>query len=201
MRQPDAVAGPGMLSPLLARLRYRRAERLIPGGRREGRILDLGCGAWPAFLVATRFREKHGVDRQATPESAPEGVEVHRLELERPPLPLGDAHFDAVTLLAVVEHLAAGAAVRLLAEARRLLRPRGVVIVTVPSRHGDRVLSVLSRLRLASAHQHDDHKATYDLGQLRGLLEQAGFAAGEIEVGRFELGLNLWARATRRRGT
>jgi SAM-dependent methyltransferase len=200
MSRPAAVAGPGLLSPLFALLRYRRAERLIPEGHRRGRLLDLGCGSWPAFLAATRFREKHGADRQATPERAPEEVELHRLELGAQRLPWPDGHFSVVTLLAVVEHLAAEPALRTLAEARRVLSPGGVVIVTVPSRQGDRLLSVLSRLRLASAHQHADHQVAYDLRRLRGLLEGAGFSPGGIELGRFELGLNLWARATRGSG-
>ena len=38
----------------------------------------------------------------------------------------------------------------------------------------------------------------FSVPPLRALLARAGFTGGAVDVGRFELGLNLWARATRR---
>lgn len=193
----EAVAGPGLWSPLIARLRYRQAERLIPEAHRQGRILDLGCGSFPAFLAGTRFREKHGVDRRAASAPPPPGVTMKRADLGRESLPWSDGHFDVVTLLAVIEHLAPETVRSLLGEVRRVLRPGGLAILTVPSRQGDRLLSVLSRLRLASAEQHAEHQVLYDARRLRGLLLDVGFAPEDVAVGRFELGMNLWARAVR----
>ncbi len=117
-----AVAGPGLLSPLLARLRYRRADRLIPESRRGGRILDVGCGTWPAFLARTRFREKYGIDRRPPSAELPADVVVLQHDVVEQGLPWPDAFFDAVTLLAVVEHLPAPAAIAALREVRRVLR-------------------------------------------------------------------------------
>jgi SAM-dependent methyltransferase len=189
------VAGPGLLSPLLARLRYRRAELLIAEEHRGGRILDVGCGSWPAFLVSTRFAEKHGIDRREPAAAPPEGVQLHRFDVARRGLGFPDGHFDVVTLLAVVEHLAPDVARSLLSETRRVLRRGGVAVLTVPSRQAEAVLSVMAKLGLASAEQHEEHQAAYDPARLRSLLAGAGFDAAAIEVGRFELGMNLWARA------
>jgi SAM-dependent methyltransferase len=191
----DSVALPGLLSPLLARLRHGRAERLIPDGHRSGRILDVGCGAWPAFLVRTRFTEKHGVDRRAASAPPPPDVSLYRLDVRNGGLPWPDGHFDVVTMLAVLEHFEASAARCLLREANRLLRSRGVVVLTVPSRQGEALLHVLSPLGITSREQHEEHQEAYDTATLRSALEQAGFAPEETEVGRFELGLGLWARA------
>lgn len=194
MSETDVVAGPGLLSPLLARLRYRQAERLIGEGHRKGRILDVGYGSWPAFLASIRFAEKHGIDRREPPAAPPEGVQLHRFDVTRQGLAFPDEHFDVVTLLAVVEHLDPEAARSLLAEVRRVLRPGGVAVLTVPSRQGDALLWVMAKVGLASAEQHEEHQAAYDPARLRALLASAGFDPAAIEVGRFELGMNLWAR-------
>jgi hypothetical protein len=59
------------------------------------------------------------------------------------------------------------------------------------------VLHALSPLGITSREQHEDHQDTYDPAKVRALLERSGFAAADVEVGRFELGLNLWGRATK----
>ena len=192
------IAGPGLLSSLLARLRYRRADLLIPDARRSGRILDVGCGTWPAFLSSTRFREKHGIDRRPPGSGLPPDVAVREHDVVRGGIPWPDGFFDVVTLLAVVEHLGSAEACALLGEARRVLADGGVAVVTLPSWQGDALLHVLAPLGITSREQHDEHQDSYDPGKLRALLVQSGFEAPAVEVGRFELGLNLWARATKR---
>jgi SAM-dependent methyltransferase len=194
----EAIAGPGLLSPLLARLRYRRADRLIPESHRGGRILDVGCGEWPAFLAGTRFREKHGIDRRAPRAALPAGVVVLQHDVVERGLPWSDAFFDVVTLLAVVEHLDPVAALALLREVRRVVVDRGLAILTLPSWQGDALLHVLAPLGITSREQHEEHADAYSPAKLRALLVESGFDAPAVEVGRFELGLNLWARATKR---
>ena len=55
----------GLLEGFLSRQRGRMADRLIPPASRGGRLLDLGCGEHPRFLIATNFAEKYGLDRIA----------------------------------------------------------------------------------------------------------------------------------------
>jgi SAM-dependent methyltransferase len=194
----DPVAGPGLLSPLLARLRYERADELIPESRRGGRILDVGCGRWPAFLSRTRFREKYGIDRRAPEGAPPPDVSLRQHDVVESGLPWPEAFFDVVTLLAVVEHLAPEAAAGVLRDVRRVLRTGGLAVLTLPSRQGEAVLHALSPLGITSREQHEEHQDAYDPAKLRALLERSGFAKDAVEVGRFELGLNLWARAAKR---
>lgn len=200
MRDIDGIASPGLLSPLLARLRHRRAEALLPPRRVTGRILDVGCGTWPAFLLRLRapFREKHGLDRRAPSDAATANVVVRQHDLEREALPYPDGHFDAVTLLAVVEHLSPQLAVGVLREVRRVLCEGGVAVLTVPSRQGELILPLLSRAGITSAEHHDEHQCVYDPESLLELLGRAGFAAASLTAGRFDLGFALWARAVKR---
>ena len=100
--------GKGLLEPLLARLRTQRANQLIPAELRQGRILDIGCGSFPYFLAHTAFKEKFAVDQLPMPKETADRnrIEFYELNLnQEPSLPFGAAYFEAVTLLAVVEHL------------------------------------------------------------------------------------------------
>src|SRR5512135_2282060 len=100
--------GRGLLEPLLARLRTQRANSLIPQGLRSGRILDIGCGSFPYFLAHTAFKEKFAVDQlpMAQETAAANQIEFFTLDLNHEPrLPFEGQYFDAVSLLAVVEHL------------------------------------------------------------------------------------------------
>ena len=60
------------------------------------------------------------------------GVELVVWDLEQTPYPLADESFDVVVLTEVLEHLREYPA-RSLAEARRLLRAGGVLVVTTPN--------------------------------------------------------------------
>ncbi len=59
------------------------------------------------------------------------------------------------------------------------------------------MLHLSSRLGITSREQHEDHQDTYDARKVRELLERSGFSPDAVETGRFELGLNLWARAAK----
>ncbi|MDP2947815.1 MAG: hypothetical protein Q8N88_06895, partial [Nanoarchaeota archaeon] len=54
--------GTGLLEKYLAKKRAHMANKLIPESLRRGRILDVGCGETPFFLLNTKFNEKYGID-------------------------------------------------------------------------------------------------------------------------------------------
>jgi len=197
MSASRATRGHGLLEPLLARLRARQAERLIPDRLRRGRILDIGCGSSPYFLAHTYFQEKHAVD-QLPPAPGHETILWHTLDLNRDPsLPFEEGHFSVVTMLAVAEHLDPGALERLLIECRRILGEDGRLVLTTPAARADALLRLLARLRLVSPEEIDEHKFAYTPGLLGWYFGRAGFAMTRIAIGHFELGMNLWATADR----
>ena len=192
-----ATRGHGLLEPLLARLRARRAEALIPAGLRAGRVLDVGCGSSPYFLSHTYFAEKHAVD-QLPPAAGSLGILWHQLDLNvRPRLPFDDGFFQVVTMLAVAEHLDPAALEQLCGECRRVLAPGGRLVLTTPAARADRVLRFMARVGLVSREEIDEHKYAYTPALLGWYFGRAGFEMAKVEVGHFELGYNLWATADR----
>jgi 2-polyprenyl-3-methyl-5-hydroxy-6-metoxy-1,4-benzoquinol methylase len=142
-------------------------------------VLDLGCGdGWmTAELAALGAR--------------PTGVEIARAAVERAqrrhpqltfalapidgPLPMQDNAFDVVWSSEVIEHVADTA--RWLSEVRRVLKPKGRLLLTTPNH---------SRLRLLVAgielysEPLGDHLHLYSARSLREVLHEFGF--DEIEV-------------------
>jgi SAM-dependent methyltransferase len=187
--------GYGLLEPLLARLRARQADSLISESLRRGRVLDIGCGQVPFFLLHTEFAEKIGVER--SPVATYDGVALVATDVERINcLPFADSSFDVVTMLAVVEHLSPEGLIELLVEIRRVLKPRGRLVITTPAHWVDPILAVMSKLRLVSPTEIDEHQKTYSPKGLRQLLTGVGFSEAAVDAGLFEFGMNCWATAT-----
>jgi SAM-dependent methyltransferase len=97
-----------------------------------GRLVDVGCGGG-AFLRAARAAgwRASGFDPSAgaVAHARAEGLDAH--ELAWPPCPLGDASVEAVTFINVLDHLPDPFAA--LREARRVLKPGGLLYVRVPN--------------------------------------------------------------------
>ena len=101
----------------------------IPPG---ARLLDAGCGSGRTLDELARFGRASGVD--TSPEAVAAArrrghrdVRVARVE----DLPFPDGAFDLVTCLDVIEHTPDDRAT--LAELRRVTRPGGLLVVTVPA--------------------------------------------------------------------
>jgi SAM-dependent methyltransferase len=190
--------GKGWLEPTLARLRTDRANRLIPRELRDGRILDIGCGSFPYFLAHTAFKEKFAVDQLPMPTeaAAKHQIEFFELDLNREPrLPFESDYFDAVSLLAVVEHLNPDSMAALFKECRRVLRPAGMVVLTTPAAWADGLLHLMAHLNLVSAEEIHEHAFAYTLPLIGWHFGQAGFEMTKLKFGYFELRMNMWATA------
>lgn len=185
----------GELEPPLfeRRLAFLRAE-VRPGDR----ALDLGCGTgdFTAALAQVGAR--------------PVGIDVAQAAIARArarhptldfalvpfdgPLPFDDTAFDLVWASEVIEHVADTA--RWLSEVRRVLAPRGRLLLTTPS-HG-RLLLALGGIERYSE-PLGDHLHLYSKRSLRSLLGEFGFAGIEVRAvdGAPLLKRSLFARASR----
>ena len=166
-----------------------RFRAITPHIRFQSRVCDIGCGAGAPFLqhVESRLSSGIGLDEYAG-ESTKEKITVVRANITVR-LPLEGGQFDHVTMLAVLEHLKEPKNV--LAEAHRLLRPGGSLIMTWPSSLVDPILEVLTRIGLVNNELgFDQHQPRIPVAKLREMLKDMGFT--KIENGKFEFGLNNW---------
>jgi SAM-dependent methyltransferase len=189
--------GRGLLEPWLAKMRAQRANSLIPTELRAGRVLDIGCGSYPYFLSHTVFQQKFAVD-QLPPNELGQRLDIQWYTLDlnsTPKLPFENNFFNAVTLLAVVEHLNPNSMAALFQETYRVLQPNGVVIMTTPAAWSDGLLKMMARIGLVSAEEIHEHVFAYNLPLLGWYFGRAGFEMTKVDFGYFEFMLNMWAVA------
>jgi SAM-dependent methyltransferase len=100
---------------------------LVPGPR----VLDAGCGSGRMLDELAHYGRVCGVDlsSEAVAAARSRGHEVVRAAIEA--MPFGDATFDLVSCLDVIEHTPDDRAT--LAELLRVTRPGGLLIATVPA--------------------------------------------------------------------
>jgi SAM-dependent methyltransferase len=96
------------------------------------RVLDLGCRDGALTRTYVEGNDVVGVDadREALAAAARLGIETHWADLDQP-LDFPDASFDVVVAGELLEHLRDPAP--LVAEVRRVLRPGGTFVASVPN--------------------------------------------------------------------
>lgn len=159
----------------------------------EDRVLDCGCGlGWflkiIGELTACRLTgSDYDLGRLAVGLSEVAGrASVAAADILR--LPYADATFDKIVLSEVLEHLPDDAGG--LAEVRRVLRPGGLVAITVPNHDypflWDPVNGVRERLGWAPIREGifgglwTDHVRLYTRAEIVGLTERAGFEVEDV---------------------
>ena len=110
------------------------------------RVLDLGCrdGALTATFAAGNEVVGVDADREALAEATKLGIETHWADLDQP-LEFADGSFDVVVAGELLEHLRDPQG--LVGEIRRVLRPGGTFVASVPNayRLKGRVLFLFGR--------------------------------------------------------
>jgi SAM-dependent methyltransferase len=136
-------------------------DRYVGAGK-DLRILDVGCGAGNMGHHLRAYGQVVGVDSYAKPLAVARqrGLDVRQGSATS--LPFADRSFDLVALLDTVEHVPDESAV--FAECRRVLKPGGKLLVTVPA-----LMALWSNNDVINAHER-----RYTRAELRQKLESHG---------------------------
>lgn len=129
-------------------------------------ILDIGCSSGWLAAAIDDGRTVVGVD-----VAVPAGGSHPRTTVltgDARALPFADRSFDSALLFEVLEHVPPGSELRVLSEARRVLRPDGAFLLSTPNRHPFGIL--LDPAWWLRGHRH------YSGAIVERLLKQAGFA-------------------------
>jgi len=156
-------------------------------------VADLGCGYKGALLrrIAPSIKSGVGYDVSVAKKDLPENIVLKMANLNKN-IDNRKNYFDAVTALAVLEHVENPEA--FLRKIKKMLKIGGRIIITTPDKKAKKILEFLSfRLRLISKDEVEDHKTYFDNRTLKGLLMKIGFKI--IKLDSFEFGWNLFCVA------
>lgn len=177
-----------ILEPILQTLRIKKVRGYI---KNDSIVVDLGCGYPPVFLnqISPSIKMGIGIDEQV-PYSKKGNIETfgHKLFEE---VKIESDTADCVTMMATLEHLKKPA--QIVKEVYRILKPKGQLLVTVPSKKSKPVLEILARLNLVRAEMIDQHENYFDDISLEKLVRQAGFS--QVNISYFEAGFNIFLHA------
>jgi SAM-dependent methyltransferase len=187
----DAI-GPGYYDEVFRRgsgiqskwhhLKFRHVSAQFSPGVRDH--LDIGCG--PGTFIGTLPAEMPcvGTDLAAAQigyANREYGSADHRFLCVRDAsLPFDDAQFDVVTLIELIEHLERPLIQSLLADARRVLRPGGQLLLTTPNYASLWPLLEKFVNAQASVSYEDQHITFFTPRRLRALLGSAGFSGVRV---------------------
>jgi 2-polyprenyl-3-methyl-5-hydroxy-6-metoxy-1,4-benzoquinol methylase len=162
----------------LYRIKY--ALKYVEGGN----VLDLGAGDAIEFISKEKYGYYHGIDldeklmdylRKKCPD-----CDFSVVDFEIDTLNL-NSKFDTILILAVIEHV--HNAKNILEECHRYLKDSGKLVITTPTKRGDRLLKILVKL-FGSKEKEDSrpHCMIYDHKSLESVLKNACFGVCVQEV-------------------
>jgi len=164
-----------------------RIRKVLPYVPKECAVLDVGTGDGQMLRrLGSRIRSGIGVDPLLTAEVAhdryvlmpgrfPEGVHF------------SNGTFDAIIMLAVLEHFPEASLPACRKACEDLLRSKGLLIITVPSPHVDLILRLLRYFQLVDAETLHEHQGL-NPETIFEIFSQG--ALNLVKKAKFQLGLN-----------
>jgi 2-polyprenyl-3-methyl-5-hydroxy-6-metoxy-1,4-benzoquinol methylase len=166
-------------------LQKARIAKTLPYLRSGDRVLDIGSSQGELFeSFRTHDPRSIGLD----PEAAARTTDTYELKPGYfPAAALGLGTFDAVVMLAVLEHAPASDLTLWASTIQGLLNPGGRLIATVPSPLVDPILDIAMKFRLIDGMETEQHYG-FDPKQTESLMVGAGLSL--ITKKTFQFGLN-----------
>jgi SAM-dependent methyltransferase len=142
--------------------------------RRDGDVLDIGCGAGNMIHHLSRYGRVKGMDVDPRPVEMAQarGYDVQQGDPTRGTT-FPNASFDLVTVLDVIEHVDEDEAI--VREAYRVLRPGGILAISTPAFQW-----LWSYNDVLNGHKH-----RYTPRELRERVQRAGFRVRRLSFGFF----------------
>lgn len=172
----------------------RRAKNILDNLEILGdeRVLDLGCGRGFYLKVLSSYwsdLKLYGVDLNQdylkTAKEILKGRRVQLIKADATKLPFSDNFFDRIIASEILEHIKDDQ--KALSEIYRVLKPNGIVMMTVPNRNYPFLWDPLNWILEKTFHTHvpagiwwlagiwADHQRLYDKKELNRKLKKAGF--------------------------
>jgi 2-polyprenyl-3-methyl-5-hydroxy-6-metoxy-1,4-benzoquinol methylase len=167
-------------------LQYWRIRQATPYIAPGARVLDIGCADGALFRqLGDRIGEGVGIDPDL--EQSQQIGQCRLVAGQFPDNLPAMERFDAITMLAVVEHIATEHLPELARNCARFLNPDGYLVITVPSPRVDQILGLLKFLRIIDGMSLEEHHQ-FDVTIVPSLFSVDGVKL--VKAKRFELGLN-----------
>lgn len=168
--------------------KFREIARRIP---KDSHVLDFGCGPGSFLHILKTERPDLtavGVDiagrqiafAQENVATSDEKFSFVQVEEEKVKLPFASGTFDVVTSIEVIEHVHPYLAMQILAEARRVLKSDGKIIVTTPNYRSLWPLIEYLLEKLSPVKYHDQHISKFTPNALVKVMESSGFEVKDL---------------------
>jgi len=172
---------------LTHRYRFARILASIPRDRKTLRLLDIGTTPFTIF-IKERYPQYDVWSLDRTPlleaRCTAHGVRLRICDLDNEPLPFDEEFFDLIIFTEVLEHVFAPPN-QVLSGIRRILRPEGKLVISVPNiaclDNRIKLLMGISVLESANHQLNKDwvhghgHIHEYTMKEMVGVLENCGF--------------------------
>jgi SAM-dependent methyltransferase len=175
------------LDKYIAKWRLSKVRRFVSKG---DVIMDFGCGYQAYFLNHVKYfiSKGIGIDTDIPANSTEGNLQLIHQDVGIN-LPFEDSTFDKIFLLAVYEHISLDKTIPLLLDFKRVLKPGGSIILTIPTPKGKKVLEFMAyKLKIISQVQISDHVKYYNKEDVSIDARKAGLMISYHEY--FQFGCN-----------
>lgn len=168
----------------LQKCRIDKAMPYIPAG---AKVLDIGCADQTLFeLLGSKIGFGVGIDPNLENFEKKDRFELIAGWFPQD-LPAKFGSFDVITILAVLEHIPYKNIPIFVQSLVNILKPGGVVIITVPSKYVDYILAILKFIKAIDGMELEQHHG-FEPQQVLSYFNVTGLTI--IESRKFQLGLN-----------
>jgi len=172
-----------IIDKFLQSWRIKKAITLLP---MQAIVLDIGCHEGELFFkAASKIKQGVGIDPFLQSDKKSRNYVLCKSTWQN--FDSGKKQFDAVTMLAVLEHILPQEQQLLASKIFNWLKPGGKLIITVPDKKVDRLLQYLTKFKLVKGMQLEEHYG-FEANHTPDIFIPAGFQLQRHQ--KFQLGYN-----------